>query len=165
MLYLVDGYNVTMSDSGTCDLPIEAQRAALVARLQRHGAALLRPPGPIVVVFDGRGGIGGKRERAGAVAVSYALSETADDEIVRRAGAAGGAVTVVTSDSGLRRRVRGDLGGRAKVLPASALFESALGTGDGAQSATARHAAGESGLPEDHERITDEMTRIFREKG
>jgi len=43
MLFLVDGYNVTMADPATRDLGKEAMRDALAARLATRGASLSAP--------------------------------------------------------------------------------------------------------------------------
>lgn len=157
MLYLVDGYNVTKSDPATCGLSLEEQRAALVRRLAASGGSLLGS-GEIVVVFDGQHGTGYGDERFGSVSVSFALSEKADDEIVRRATCARGQVTVVSNDRGIRDRVRGDLGDRVKVVPSSSCFE-------GTRATTSRTRGGrierDIGLPDGHNTITEEMKHLF----
>lgn len=157
MLYLIDGYNVTKSDPATRDLSLEAQRTALTRRLAARGGSLLGP-GPIVIVFDGQGGPGYGDERIGGVTASYAMTEKADDEIVRRAQSATGQVTVVTNDGGIRRRVRGDLGERAKVLPSECCFE---GTRAAAPKRDRGRITRDAGLPEGHNTITEEMKRLF----
>lgn|GEM_PF-804100 len=102
MRYLVDGYNVTKGDPATRDLPIEGQRTALVARLATRGRDLLGS-GDVLVVFDGRAGLGGG-ERQGAVSVRYSRDESADELIVRVAREAVSAFALVTSDHELAQR-------------------------------------------------------------
>lgn len=125
MLFLVDGYNVTMSDPATRELTIESQRAALCARLSVSGHSLLGP-GRVVVVFDAADGTGSGGGREGRVEVVYALNHKADDEIVELATAESGMVTVVSNDGGIARRVRGDLGGRVRVVAAQTCFHDAV---------------------------------------
>lgn len=157
MLYLVDGYNVTKSDPATRDLPLEQQRTALVRRLAASGSSLLGS-GEIVVVFDGQAGTGYGDERLGSVIVSFALSEKADDEIVRRATRACGQVTVVSNDRGIKSRVRGDLGDRVKVIPSSSCFE---GTRATASRTRGERIERDTGLPDGHNKITEEMKQLF----
>lgn len=122
MLFLVDGYNVTMRDPATAGLSKERQREALVGRLARESAAMLGR-GTVVVVFDARGQLGSSTESVAGVRVVYAPD--ADSEIVRRAEASGGEVTVVSSDKRLSARISQDVRRRVVYRDASACFEGA----------------------------------------
>lgn len=154
MLYLVDGYNVTMADEATRRLDRDAQRGALVRRLAARGRELLGA-GTFVVVFDG--GVLRSDETHGQVTVRFSGDDSADDVIVRLATTAPrGGYAVVTSDRELRSRVR-EHGGRAvEVFPVSRLFEEAKPR---RRRTATRHAHG--GLPRGHETITRELEDIW----
>ena len=150
MRYLIDGYNVTMTDPATKGLPAEEQRAALVRRLAARGAGLLGS-GTITVVFDGRPD--GTTVATGAVGVRFSADDSADDVI---AGLATGRdVTVVTSDGALVGRVKAE---GAQVLPSAAVF-------DGAQPpkrrTRGRYPAASAGIPRGANRITEELKSIW----
>lgn len=162
MLYLVDGYNVTKGDPATERLSLEQQRDALVARLRARGEQLLGR-GRIVVVFDGDEDValGGAPGRSATYPIEVAFSRgvKADDEIVRRAGAAtGDRVCLVSSDRELADRVRARLGKRAEVRKREVAFESAAGTAPAARPRPASSAA-EPDLPRDAAAITAELER------
>jgi predicted RNA-binding protein with PIN domain len=91
---LVDGNNVMGSRPDGWWRDRAAGMRRVVARLEALGRE------DVVVVFDGppRPGVA-----SGTVAVVFAPD--ADDELARRAAAAGARATVVTSDRGLRARV------------------------------------------------------------
>ena len=158
MVYLVDGYNVTRSDPATCDLDIAAQRDALVARLRVRGRELLGA-GRIVVVFDGTGGLGISSGGADPVGVRFSRDESADDLIVRLAGAESGQVTVVTSDTGLAGRTRGLGPGRVSVLGREVVFEAAKRSR--ARTRSKRYPAGTAGLPAGANKVTEELKRLW----
>jgi len=107
MLFLIDGYNVTMRPGTGFRGSKEAQRDALVRELIVHGRRLLGA-GDIVCVFDARESFGRSTERVGPVGIAFATD--ADAEIVRRAALARGQVTVVTDDMRLRARIAQDVG-------------------------------------------------------
>lgn len=151
MRFLVDGYNVTMSDDATRRLRPEEQRLALLRRLAARGRELLGP-GEIVVVFD-KGHLADDPELHG-VTVVYSRDRTADDVIVELADREPGAVTVVTSDRELRSRVKERRGRNTEVLPCSTLWESAPAT-RAKRRPQGRHPHG--GLPAGHEKITREL--------
>jgi hypothetical protein len=151
VLFLVDGYNVTMSDDATRRLLPEQQVLALARRLGARGRGLLGP-GRIVVVFD-KGRNLSDPEVPG-IDVRFSGEKTADDVIVALAEAEAGPVTIVTSDRELRSRVRERKGRSTEVLPCSTLWESAQ----------QRHAKRpprkgdpHGGLPSGHEKITREL--------
>jgi predicted RNA-binding protein with PIN domain len=121
MLYLVDGYNVTMSDPATSAMPRETQRLYLVRRLAAR-PDLLPTRGRVTVVFDGGRGAGD--EGMQAVAVRFSKDRSGDDLIVSLAKASEVPVTVVTSDRELQSRVKEHVKG-ARVLPSSSLFDEA----------------------------------------
>jgi hypothetical protein len=155
MLFLVDGYNVTMADDATRRMDRDSQRLALVRRLAARCVELLGH-GAYVVIFDG--GALREDEVHGPVHARFSADESADDVIVRLAvAAASGGVTVVTSDRELRSRVREHAGRSIEVLPVSTVFE-------GAQPARRRRPARghpHGGLPSGHENITRELTEIW----
>ena len=156
MLFLVDGYNVTMRDPGASVLSKEGQRDALVARLNASGKSVLGT-GTIVVVFDARGNLGASSEAVGAVKVVYAAD--ADDEIVRRAAAAKGQVTVVTDDMRLRARLSQDVGRHTAFRDAAVCFRAAAkpaGRPGGPQ--VARE---DEGLPPGAKDITAELAELW----
>ncbi|MCK8115889.1 NYN domain-containing protein [Anaerosoma tenue] len=155
MRFLVDGYNVTRSDPATKDLALEEQREALVARLAARRRELLGD-GEVAVVFDGVAG-GGSGAGRGAVEVRYARSpESADDLIARLA--AGGGVTVVTSDGGLARRVEGT---GAVVVPSATCFEGVRGR----RRRGGRYPASTVGLPAGANEITRELKDLWLKDG
>jgi predicted RNA-binding protein with PIN domain len=159
MLFLVDGYNVTMADDATRRLERGAQRMALVRRLAARGRGLLGA-GEYVVVFDG--GRLAEDEDHGPVQVVFSGDRSADDVIVDAAARADGRLSVVTSDRELRSRVREHAGRSVQVLPASALFEQAPATHGRRLRTDARHPHG--GLPTGHEDVTRELTDIWLSK-
>ncbi|MCX8007001.1 MAG: NYN domain-containing protein [Coriobacteriia bacterium] len=148
MRFVVDGYNVAMSDPATAGLSAEDQRAALLRRLAARGAGLLGA-GPVTVVFDGRSD--GRDVVPGGVQVRFSGDRAADDVVHELAGPT---VTVVTSDRELAARceARG-----ARVLPASALFEAVRAR----RSSKGRYPASAAGLPKGANRITEELKRVW----
>lgn len=154
MRYLIDGYNVTRRDPATDTLTLQEQRDALVRRLAARGSALLGS-GAIIVIFDGRSGMGGgDAPVTSVVEVRFSRDETADDLIARMAeGAPRGSVTVVTDDGGLVSRVRGF---GAHVLSATAVFESAAPKRRRVRAMTAQE-----GLPPGAREITAELEGIW----
>jgi len=157
MLYLVDGYNVTRRDSATSALSLLEQREALVARLRVRGRDLLGT-GRIVVVFDGEGGLGLSTGGDVPVEIVYAHSRSADDEIVRIAGAANDLVVVVSSDRELAARTKGIAAGRAEVRESSCCFEAARGK---RREATRGSVARDGGLPRNANAITRELKDLW----
>jgi predicted RNA-binding protein with PIN domain len=157
MLYLVDGYNVTRRDSATSALSLLEQREALVARLRVRGRDLLGS-GRIVVVFDGEGGLGLSTGGDVPVEIVYAHSRSADDEIVRIAGAANDSVVVVSNDRELAERTRGIAAGRAEVRESSCCFEAARGKRREAGRGT---VARDGGLPRNANAITRELKDLW----
>ena len=157
MLYLVDGYNVTKRDAATGGLSLLEQREALVARLRVRGRDLLGS-GRIVVVFDGVGGPGLSSGGEVPVEIVYAHDRSADDEIVRIAGAAGDAVVVVSSDRELATRVNGIAAGRVEVRESSGCFEAARGK---QRSASRGSIARDAGLPRNANAITRELKDLW----
>lgn len=150
MRYLIDGYNVTMTDPATAGLPAAEQRAGLVRRLSARGAELLGG-GTITVVFDGRPD--GTTVARGQVGVRFSADDEADDVI---AGLATGPdVTVVTSDSALTRRVTAE---GARVLPSATVFEAAR---PARRRTKGRYPAASAGLPRGANRITEELKSIW----
>lgn len=150
MLFLVDGYNVTMTDPATASCDKEQQRDALIRRLATRSKTLLGT-GEVVVVFDARGQLGRSSEKTAGVRVVFAPD--ADSEIVRRCLAARGQVTVVTSDKRLTARISQDVGRHVVYRESSACFE-------GAQPASRRAAVGRK-RPTDEDRPphADDITR------
>jgi predicted RNA-binding protein with PIN domain len=151
MRFVIDGYNVAKGDPATAGLTLERMRDELVARLAVRGAELLGR-GPIVVVFDGRAGVGAD-ERRGPVEVRYSRDEPADDVIVRLAEAWRGEVTVVTSDRGLAARVAGR---GVTVRPAEVCFAGAPGSRP-----RRTRAVEDVGLPPGANKVTEELKRIW----
>lgn len=156
MLFLIDGYNVTMNDPATRDLSKEGQREALLARLAARGRALLGS-GSVVVVFDARDQLGVSSETRGSVSARYAPD--ADTEIVRRAARASGAVAVVTNDMRLRARISQDVSRKVEYRDASVVFEAA-GRGEARRDSRPRIAR-EEGLPSGANEITEELKRLW----
>lgn len=155
MLFLVDGYNVTMADPATRELGKEAMRDALTARLAARGAALLGT-GAVVVVFDARESLGVSSETVGAVKAVYAAD--ADTEIVRRAAAANEQVVVVTNDLRLRARVSQDVARRVEYRDATVCFDAAEGP---RRPAKRGRIARETGLPKGANDITAELKDLW----
>ncbi|TLM66245.1 MAG: hypothetical protein FDZ70_10585, partial [Actinobacteria bacterium] len=123
MLFLIDGYNVTLADPATRARHGDDQRLALLRRLGVCGREMLGA-GRIVVVFDG-GHLASDPVPAG-VEVRYSLDREADQVIVDLTrDAPRGGVTLVTNDRGLADRVRAEAGASTRVLPSSTLFEGA----------------------------------------
>ena len=159
MLFLVDGYNVTKSDPATRDLTLEAQRAALVARLRARGSDLLGS-GRIVVVFDGEVAQGSRGQDTHPVTVEFSRGQSADDAIVRAAsGVPREQVCLVTSDRGLAERVRVHLGARLEVRGREVVFDAASRRSP--RRRRGGDVAGESGTPAGANRITEEMKKIW----
>lgn len=165
MLFLVDGYNVTMRDPATCALAKEQQRDALVRRLACRSREMLGR-GEVVVVFDARGQLGVSAEAVSGVKVVYAPD--ADTEIVARCSAARGEVTVVSSDKRLSARISQDVARRVVYREASACFEEAgrgeLRKGDrrGAARRGERPQPGtDEGAPPRADEITRELEGIW----
>ena len=158
MFYLVDGYNVTKADAATREMDLEDQRQALVRRLGARAGVLLGS-GRVVVVFDG-GGVHGIARAGGVPEVVFSRSgEKADDVIVRLAAVEPGAVTLVTDDADIERRVRAQRGGRATTrLPRSSLFDGAAGRARG----TGRRAPVSGlGVPPGGNAITKELKDLW----
>lgn len=158
MLFLVDGYNVTMNDPATRDLAKEAQRDALVRRLAARSKQMFGT-GDVVVVFDARGQLGTSVETQAGVRVVYATD--ADTEIVRRCGAARGEVTVISDDRRMSARISQDVARRCVYLPASSAFESA---GRGARRKGTGGIRRDEGLPDKANEITEELKGLWLEE-
>ncbi len=184
MRYLIDGYNVTMADSRLRPLSREGQREGLAGRVSTRGDELLGP-GPKTIVFDGRPG-GGPDEWIAGVPVRYARQGSADDLIVRMAEEAEGPLTVVSSDRGLRDRVRARAEAPVDFLGASALFVEGSRDGGGAPGSTVRGGPGREGakgdgrrprrrgrgmggstvgIPKGANRITEELKKVWLDEG
>ncbi len=159
MLFLVDGYNVTRRDSATQSLSLEDQREALVARLRVRGRDLLGA-GRIVVVFDGEGGPGLSTGGGVPVEIVYAHARSADDEIVRIAAGAEGAIVVVTDDRELLGRVQAHAGARSTGRAAATCFEAA-GRGSRRRSGSRGAIARDAGLPRGANAITRELKDLW----
>lgn len=157
MLVLVDGYNVTRRDPVTCNLSLLEQREALVARLRVRGRDLLGN-GRIVVVFDGQGGPGLSTGGDVPVEIVYAHAGTADDEIVRIATKATGAVTIVTNDRGLLERAQAHSGARLSIRDSGCCFEAARGD---ARKKRRSGVARDAGLPRGANAITRELKDLW----
>ncbi len=155
MLFLVDGYNVTMADPATRDLGKEAMRDALAARLATRGTSLLGA-GVIVVVFDARDTLGVSSDTVGPVKIAYAAD--ADTEIVRRAAAAHEQVVVVTNDMRLRARTSQDVVRRVEYRDAAVCFDGAEGQRGGTKRGRIDR---ESGLPKGANDITSELKKLW----
>lgn len=162
MIYIVDGYNVTQSDPSLRGSDIESQRDSLVARLRVSGREMLGV-GEIVVVFDGQGGMGQSSGGAIPVTVRFSRDETADDAIVRMVENRSGQITVITSDSGLTRRVRGAGGARVTVLPRERAFAGA--TSPRARGGAKRYPSRTAGLPKGANKVTEELKGLWLTPG
>ncbi len=156
MLFLVDGYNVTMNDPATRGASKEAQRDALLRRLGASGRAMLGA-GTIVAVFDAREQLGLSSERVAGVSAVFAPD--ADTEIVRRCGRANEAVVVVSNDMRLRARISQDVARRVEYRDASSVFEGA-GRGE-ARRDKRPQVAREEGLPSGANDITAELKKLW----
>ena len=156
MLYLVDGYNVTMRDPATSGRSKEGQREELLARLRVHAQGLA-PGGTIVVVFDAHSALGYSSGAEGSVKAVFA--GVADDEIVRRCGGAVGRVVVVTDDLRLRARISQDVGRHVEYRDGSSVFAETLA----AASRASRRApiARDTGLPPGANKITEELKDLW----
>jgi predicted RNA-binding protein with PIN domain len=157
MLYLVDGYNVTMADPATRALPRETQRLHLIRRLAAR-PDLLPSRGRIAVVFDG-GRVAGD-ESLQPVTVRFSKDDSADDLIVSLAIASEVPVTVVTSDRELRSRVKENVKG-ASVLPSSSLFDEAKPAVRPRGGRRDRPGGTTAGMPEGANRITEELKDLW----
>lgn len=161
MLFLIDGYNVTMRPGAGFRGSKEAQRDALVRELIAHGRRLLGA-GDIVCVFDARESLGRSTERLGPVRIAFAPD--ADTEIVRRAARARGEVTVVTDDMRLRARIAQDVGRHVRFRDTAVLSgdpPSAERRGRGSREAGSGRDAGEGErlTRREAEEITAELAR------
>lgn len=154
MLYLVDGYNVTMADPATREKPRETQRFELVRRLAAR-PYLLPTRGRLTVVFDGGHGAGD--ESLQPVTVRFSKDRSADDLIVTLAAGSKVPVTVVTSDRELQARVKEHAKG-AKVLPSSALFDEAR---PASRPGSGRRGGTTNALPKGANRITEELKDLW----
>lgn len=155
MLYLVDGYNVTMSDPATRAMPRETQRLYLVRRLAAR-PDLLPTRGRVTVVFDGGRGAGD--EGMQPVAVRFSKDRSGDDLIVSLAKASEVPVTVVTSDRELQSRVKEHVKG-AKVLSSSSLFDEAKPVVRGGR--RAGPGGSTPGMPRGAKGITEELKDLW----
>lgn len=159
MLFLVDGYNITRSDPATASLALEEQRERLVARLRARGPGLLGP-GRIVIVFDGRDGMGLSSADASPVDVRFSRDEEADDLIVRLAADAREEVCLVSSDGALASRVRVAAPGDVEVRGCETVYEAA-GKVRGRRGGAALPDVGSLGVPPGGRRITEELEKLW----
>ena len=124
MLYLVDGYNVTMRDPATSGRSKEGQREELLARLRVH-AQSLAPGGTIVVVFDAHSALGRSSGPEGSVEGglrdAWPTTRSFAGAEVRP-----GAVVVVTDDLRLRARISQDVGRHVEYRDGSSVFAETL---------------------------------------
>ncbi|MDA3935861.1 MAG: NYN domain-containing protein [Actinomycetota bacterium] len=158
MLFIVDGYNVTRSDPATCDLSLEAQREALVARLRARGDSMLGR-GRIVVVFDGAEGAGVSHAAGIPVETRYSRDSSADDEIVRLATASVEPLCLVTSDNGLIDRVRTHSAVAVETRSRDVAFE-ASGRGSSRKGGRGRTRR-DTGIPSGANKITEELKKLW----
>lgn len=100
-LLLVDGYNVSLALRG--GHPLDEQRRWLIDRLR---PLVVRGSSGAVVIFDGDGATGSRRDAAGVEVRFTAAGTTADDEIVFAVAATADPVLVITDDVELRQRVQ-----------------------------------------------------------
>lgn len=156
MLFLIDGYNVTMADPATSQLDKEAQRDALVRRLAVRSRTLLGA-GQVVVVFDARQQLGCTSDTVGVIQVVFASD--ADTEIVRRCAAARDQVTVVSNDRRLAARISQDVGRTVVYRESSAIFEQAQGT-VGRKARSAKRASDDD-RPREADSITRDLEAIW----
>jgi predicted RNA-binding protein with PIN domain len=157
MLYLVDGYNVTMADPATRTKPRETQRLELVRRLGAR-PDLLPTRGHVTVVFDGGRGAGD--ESSQPVTVRFSKDRSADDLIVSLATASDVPVTVVTSDRELQSRVKEHVKG-AKVLLSSSVFDEARPAPRPRGGRSGGPGGSTAGLPKGANRITEELKDLW----
>lgn len=104
-MFLIDGHNLLGRTPGLSLSREEEGREEIVRALGARGGKGGRRT---VVVFDGNRPGAAREERVGGLTVVYSpAGRSADDEILRRAGAADPrGVTVVTSDLGLAQRAK-----------------------------------------------------------
>lgn len=157
MLYLVDGYNVTMADPATQMLPRETQRLHLIRRVAAR-PDLLPTRGSVTVVFDGGRGAGD--ETLHPVTVRFSKDRSADDLIVTLAKASAVPVCVVTSDRELQSRVKEHVKG-ARVLPSSSLFEEAKSPARARGGKRTGPGGSTAGVPKGANRITEELKDLW----
>ena len=114
VLLVVDGYNVSKTAWG--DSPLEEQRERLVAALaELH----LRIRCDVTVVFDGADVRGVPLPRKPGVRVVFSdAGETADDVVVREAGAPATTIPIVVASSDAEVRTRAEVVGAAVVQSA-----------------------------------------------
>jgi len=114
VLLVVDGYNVSKTAWG--DAPLEEQRERLVAALaELH----LRIRCDVTVVFDGADVRGVPLPRKPGVRVVFSdAGETADDVVVREAGAPATTIPIVVASSDAEVRTRAEVVGAAVVQSA-----------------------------------------------
>ncbi|MGV8082080.1 MAG: NYN domain-containing protein [Coriobacteriia bacterium] len=158
MLFLVDGYNVTLRDPATALLTLAEQRNALVSRLRVRGRSLLGS-GRIVVVFDGKHGFGVSAAGAIPVEVVFSRGRIADDEIVRIAKTAADRVVLISADRDLAARVAQHAPRGFEVRDPSVCFEAAKGKSS--KAAKRRNAARDSGQPKNANAITKELKDLW----
>lgn len=158
MLFLVDGYNVTLRDPATALLTLAEQRNALVSRLRVRGRLLLGS-GRIVVVFDGERGVGVSAAGIVPVEVVFSRGRVADDEIVQIAKTAAEKVVLVSADRELAARVMSHAPHGFEVRDPAVCFEAARGKG--AKSARRRGLARETGQPRNANAITRELKDLW----
>ncbi|MDF1541867.1 MAG: NYN domain-containing protein [Anaerosomatales bacterium] len=159
MLFLVDGYNVTLADPATRLLEIDEQRDRLVARLRARGGQLLGA-GRIVVVFDGAQGTGITAATLAPVDVRFSRGEQADDLVVRLATGAQEKVCLVSSDAALAARVRAAASRGVEVRGREVVFEAA-GRGDRKRRRRRALDAGSLGVPPGGRGITRELEKLW----
>lgn len=155
---LIDGYNVTKGDPATRDSSLEEQRTSLIRRLRARRDTLLGA-GRVTIVFDGQPGVVAPAD-AGVIAVRFSGGESADELLVRIAGKLSEPVTLVTSDSELRQRVRGIATVSVAFRDRSELFEGAAarrGRGQRKRKGVDRDA----GLPKGASKITQELKDLW----
>ncbi|MDQ1429679.1 MAG: hypothetical protein QOF40_281 [Actinomycetota bacterium] len=111
VLLVVDGYNVSKTAWG--DAPLEEQRERLVAALaELH----LRIRCEVIVVFDGADVRGVPLPRKPGVRVVFSdAGETADDVVVREAGAPPTTIPIIVASSDAEVRTRAEVVGAAVV--------------------------------------------------
>ena len=114
VLLVVDGYNVSKTAWG--EVPLEEQRERLVAALaELH----LRIRCDVTVVFDGADVRGVPLPRKPGVRVVFSdPGETADDVVVREAGAPATTIPIVVASSDAEVRTRAEVVGAAVVQSA-----------------------------------------------
>ncbi|MDO8987873.1 MAG: NYN domain-containing protein [Coriobacteriia bacterium] len=158
MLCLVDGYNVTKGDPSTRDSSLQDQREMLLTRLRARGRELLGQK-DIIVVFDGVGGMGISRAGSAPVDVRFSRDRPADDLIVEIAAASKHKVLLVTSDRELVARVRIHCAHAVQQLGREVLFEASAPVR--ARRSSTRYPARTVGMPEGHNKVTEELKGIW----